>query len=82
MKDRLKKANLNGRVARKKPLLTAANRKARFQWAKDHRHLTVEDWKNVIFSDESPFTLFQTSGKQYVRRRPGKSFWMNVSLQQ
>ncbi|MGH2612991.1 MAG: hypothetical protein ACRDFB_08090, partial [Rhabdochlamydiaceae bacterium] len=74
VKDRLKKANLNGRVARKKPLLSPANRKARFQWAKNHRHLKVKDWKNVIFSDESPFTLFQTSGKQYVRRRPGEEF--------
>jgi predicted ArsR family transcriptional regulator len=37
VKDRLKKANLNGRVARKKPLLSPANRKARFQWAKNHR---------------------------------------------
>jgi hypothetical protein len=74
VKDRLKKANLNGRVARKKPLLSPANRKARFQWAKNHRHLKVKDWKNVIFSDKSPFTLFQTSGKQYVRRRPGEEF--------
>jgi hypothetical protein len=74
VKRRLIKVGLNGRVARKKPLLTDANRKARYEWAKEHRYLTAEDWKSVIFSDESPFTLFQTTGKQYVRRRPGEEF--------
>jgi hypothetical protein len=28
----------------------------------------------VVFSDETPFTLFQWAGKQYVRRRPGEEF--------
>jgi len=74
VKDRLKKVGLNGRVARKKPLLSEKNKKARFLWAKEHRDLTEEDWKKVIFSDESPFTLFQWAGKQYVRRRPGEEF--------
>jgi DNA-binding CsgD family transcriptional regulator len=79
VKDRLKKVGLNGRVARKKPLLSEANRKARLQWAKEHRHWSADDWRNVIFSDESPFTLFQTSGKQYVRRRPGEE-WKDECL--
>lgn len=72
--NRLKEVGLNGRVARKKPLLSKKNRKARFYWAKVHRCLTVEDWKKVIFSDESPFTLFQEGGKIYVRRRVGEEF--------
>lgn len=70
----LKKADLNGRVARKKPLVSKRNRAARFQWAKIHRQVTVEEWKNVIFSDESPFTLFQEGGKIYIRRRVGEEF--------
>jgi len=72
VKNRLQEVGLNGRVARKKPLLSDKNRKARYQWAKDHRDLTKEDWKRVIFSDETPFTLFQWCGKQYVRRRVGE----------
>jgi hypothetical protein len=74
VKRRLKDAGLPARIARKKPLLSVKNRKARYQWAKEHIDLTEEDWKKVIFSDESPFTLFQWAGKQYVRRRPGEEF--------
>jgi transposase len=58
VKNRLQAAGLNGRVARKKPLLSAKNKKARFQWAKEHSDWQEEDWKRVIFSDETPFTLF------------------------
>jgi hypothetical protein len=62
VKRRLKEVGLNGRVLRKKPLLSAKNKKARYQWAKDHLDLTVEEWKKVNFSDETPFTLFQWCG--------------------
>jgi transposase len=74
VKKILKEADLNGRVARKKPLLSKKNRQLRFAWAKIHRQVTVEEWKRVIFSDESPFTLFQEGGKIYVRRRVGEEF--------
>jgi transposase len=74
VKRRLVEAGLNGRVARKKPLLSKKNIKARYQWAKDHLDWTEDDWKNVIFSDESPFQLFQSGGRIFVRRRPGEEF--------
>jgi len=74
VKDRLKKAGLPARVARRKPLLSEKNRRARYEWAKEHRYLTEYDWRNVIFSDESPFTLFQDGGKQYVRRRANEAY--------
>ena len=74
VKNILKEADLNGRVARKKPLLSKRNRKLRYEWAKVYRQLTVEEWKKVIFSDESPFTLFQENGKIYIRRRVGEEY--------
>ena len=43
-------------------------------WAKEHEDWTTSDWNNVLWSDESPFTLFQTSGRCYVRRRVGEEF--------
>src|ERR1700761_7342561 len=69
VKGRLREVGLNGRVARKKPWLSKENIKKRFEWAKEHKNWTKEDWRRVIFSDESPFTLFPDSGKMYVRRR-------------
>lgn len=35
-------------------------------------HSTVEDWKNIAFSDESKFNLFGIDGKKYVRRSVGE----------
>jgi len=74
VKERLKKAGLPARVARKKPLLSLKNRKGRYEWAKNHLDLIEEDWQKVVYSDETPLTLFQWAGKQYVRRRPGEEF--------
>ena len=74
VKRRLQDVGLNGRVARKKPWLTKANIKRRFEWAKAHRDWTPEQWRRVIFSDESPFTLFPDTGKMYVRRRINEEY--------
>jgi len=35
------------------PLISTTNRKKRLQFARVHQNLTVEDWKNVAWSDES-----------------------------
>jgi hypothetical protein len=34
----------------------------------------MEQWKNVIFSDESSFTLFPTTDRVYVWRQPKEAF--------
>ncbi|KAH6924680.1 hypothetical protein HPB50_021821 [Hyalomma asiaticum] len=53
---RLREAALRSRTAAQKPLLTCANKTARQKFAVDHRSWRVEDWKYVIFSDESTFS--------------------------
>ena len=45
------------------PLLSAKNRKLRLQWAQAQKNWTVEDWKNVAWSDESRFLLRHTDGR-------------------
>ncbi len=39
-------------------LLSAKNRKRRLQFAQAHQNWTIEDWKNVGWSDESRFLLW------------------------
>lgn len=68
IKRRLREANLFGRIAVRKPLLRRANRIKRLQWAKQHQHWTVEDWKNVLWTDESKFEVFGQNRRFYVRR--------------
>ena len=40
-------------------------------WAKEHKKWTDEQWKNVLWSDEAIFEIFNPKRRQYVRRRVG-----------
>jgi len=71
---RLQQYGLGGRIAVKKPLLRAANIKKRYAWAKEHQDWTEEQWKTVLWTDESKFELFGSHRRTYVRRRPGERF--------
>ncbi len=44
-------------------LLSAENRKRRLQFAQGHQNWTIEDWKNVAWSDESQFLLQHSDGR-------------------
>ena len=55
---RLKEQGLKGRLAAKKPLLRPANIQKRLRFAREHKHWTVDDWKKVLWTDESKFELF------------------------
>lgn len=61
VRRRLLEANLRGCKARKKPLLSVANMKSRYNWAKDHLNWTVDDWKTIIWSDESNIQVLYLS---------------------
>ena len=52
-----------GRAAAHKPLITKSNRAARLMWCKAHRNWTVDQWKRVLWSDESRFTLYRSDGR-------------------
>lgn len=73
LRNRLSEVGLNGRVARKKPLLTLKQKKARLNWALKHKQWKEAEWERVLWSDESPFHLFEKGGK-WVRRRIGEEF--------
>jgi ketohexokinase/beta-glucosidase len=53
----MKAAGYVARVMKKKPLLTAAHKRRRLQWAKAHSTWTVDEWRNAIWSDETALTL-------------------------
>jgi len=68
------KYNLQGRAAIVKPLITENNAKKPKRWGDDHKTWTYDDRKYVIWSDESSFTLFPTSGQVYVCRMPKEAY--------
>ncbi|CAJ0924187.1 unnamed protein product [Ranitomeya imitator] len=74
VRRRLFEQGLVSRRAAKKPLLSRKNIRDRLIFCKRYREWTAKDWGKVIFSDESPFRLFGTSGKQLIRRRRGEHY--------
>ena len=61
----LKRSGYVARVKRKKPLLTIEHKRKRLAWANEHRTWTVDEWKHVIWSDETAFTLVGSDGRVY-----------------
>lgn len=58
-------------IKKKKPFLKKKNIEARLKWAKRHQFWTVEDWKRVIFSDETKVNVWGSDGCKYYWSRPG-----------
>ncbi|GFU58450.1 transposable element Tc1 transposase [Trichonephila clavipes] len=69
----LRKADYNGRVARKKLLIGKRNRVKRLKSAKEHILRPQQFWNEVIFSDESKFNIFGSHGRRMVWRKPNTS---------
>jgi len=63
----------HSRTALRKPHISEPNRKIRLSWAKERRFWSIDDWKKVVWSDESRFTLFQSDKKIHVWRLPKES---------
>jgi hypothetical protein len=72
VKRALNRNGLNGRVRRKKPLLNKKHRQRRYSFALRYRKWKVDQWKYVVWSDESKFNVFGSDGRQYCWRRPGE----------
>lgn len=66
----LKKAGLKAAAKVKKPLLSKKHRKARLDFAESHKFWTVEDWKKVIFSDETKINRIASDGRKWCWKQP------------
>ena len=42
--------------------------KARLQWAREHQDWSINQWKNVMWSDETKINLFGSDGVVHVWR--------------
>jgi hypothetical protein len=61
----LKDAGLGAVEKQKKPKLWAKNIKARLDFARRHKDWTVEDWKRIIWSDETKINRFGSDGRSW-----------------
>lgn len=58
----------------RKPGLTPKMREARLKFAMEHKDWTEEDWKKVIWSDETSVVIGQRRGGYRVWRTPEEAF--------
>ncbi|GFX89378.1 transposable element Tcb2 transposase [Trichonephila clavipes] len=54
--------------------LTFAYKRARLKWSLKHQHWSVGEWANVMFSDESRFSLSSDSRRVTIWRGRGTRF--------
>jgi transposase len=67
----LKESGYVCRVKKKKPLLTKRHKQQRLAWALNHRTWTVDEWRKVIWSDETAFMLVNGAGREYCWTKDG-----------
>ena len=77
----LKRKGLNSGVKKKKPALSKKNIKERLDFSKSHQDWTEEDWKMVIFSDETKINRFNSDGREWFWAKDVNSF-THQSVQQ
>ncbi len=69
----LKQMCYSNRRLHRVPLLSDKNRKRSLQFARAHQNWTIEDWKNVAWSDESLFLLRHSDGRVRIWHKEHES---------
>ena len=72
VRNNLKDASLKAVVKKKKPLLSVSHRKKRLVFALKYQHWTMEDWKGLLWSDETKINRIGSDGQEYVWKRKGE----------
>ncbi len=73
VRHRLHEGGVRAHRRCKKPALTAAHKHQRLQFAWQHMHWNRNQWRRVIWSDESRLCLRMVDGRIKVWRRRGDS---------
>jgi DDE superfamily endonuclease/Transposase len=68
----LRRHSFKAVTKKKKPLLSTVHRKKRLDFALRYKEWTVEDWKRVIWSDETKINRIGSDGKQWVWKQVGE----------
>jgi transposase len=78
MRQMLLECGLGARIRPKKWEISPINRKKRLEWAKCMLNLSLDDWKRIVFTDESKFE--HRVGAQYIRGSMHQSTFDNYAV--
>ena len=67
----LKGAGMKAVVKKKKPQLLPRHIHQRLDFAKRHQYWTVDDWKRVIWSDETKINRLGSDGRKWIWKKKG-----------
>ncbi|KAL0147018.1 hypothetical protein M9458_057542 [Cirrhinus mrigala] len=76
----VRESGLYGRVARRKPLLSARHMKACIEFAKKHLKDSKMVRNKIVWSDETKIELFGLNSKWYVWRKPGTAHHLSNTV--
>lgn len=69
----LRSRGLQAKEKPKKTLLRNQNVKARLAWCNEHKDWTLDDWKRVVWTDETKINRFNSDGRQWTWMRSDES---------
>jgi transposase len=72
VRNALKENGFSSVVKKKCPLLRRCHREDRLKFAKYHENWTVEDWKRVLWSDETKINRIGSDGRVYTWKGRGE----------
>lgn len=75
IRNRLRQIGIRPRAAVTAPRLTREHRVARLRFAREHVNWHINDWANLLFTDESRFCLYSSNRRIPVYRREGESYF-------
>lgn len=70
----LKRMGYGFYTAKEKPLLTSLQKKKRLKFARDHLNWTADQWRQIIWSDESKFEVTVGDVRKKVIRNKDEAF--------
>ncbi|CAF3984976.1 unnamed protein product [Rotaria sordida] len=73
VRRRLFNAGYKSYTTKWKPYRKPHHRSARLRFARKYSTWSFNEWKNVIFSDESHFEVFNRKNRSFVRRLPSEA---------